>query len=73
MPVSAIQRRLSSFDEVELEISREAALLEVKRCLQCGYSEVDSGRCIGCGACRAVCPRGDVIAMKKIEEGGGNV
>jgi len=65
MPVAVPEERVKNFGEVEREYTRELVEIEVKRCMQCGYSAVDSARCIGCGACVTVCPKGDVISMIK--------
>ncbi|MGI6560797.1 MAG: FAD-dependent oxidoreductase [Saccharofermentanales bacterium] len=62
----------SGFDMVEQLMSDEEALLETWRCLECGYREVDIEKCIGCGVCMRVCPKGDVITMVPVEEQGGN-
>jgi ferredoxin len=70
MPVVAADQRKNNFDEVETEYSYEVISQEVKRCLECGYSYVDTTKCIGCGVCERVCPKGDVITLVKIEDGG---
>ncbi len=70
MPMVAPEDRIKNFDEVETEYSKEVIGVEVKRCLQCGFSEVDASKCIGCGICRTVCPKGDVITMVSAGKGG---
>lgn len=42
---------------VELGYSREEAMREASRCLDCGVTPVfDGGRCVLCGGCADVCP-----------------
>ena len=69
-PVAPLKERISTFTEVEVEYGKDIVDIEVKRCLQCGYSKIDTSRCIGCGACITVCPKGDVISMVRVEKGG---
>ncbi len=62
--IAAIQheRRLSSFDGVELGWSREQAEYETLRCLRCDLTykveeyRLDGGLCIYCGLCVESCP-----------------
>lgn len=61
----------SGFDMVEQVLSDEDALLETWRCLECGYRDVDVDKCIGCGVCMKVCPKGNVITMVPVQEQGG--
>jgi NADPH-dependent glutamate synthase beta subunit-like oxidoreductase len=70
LPIADPAVRASNFDEVETEYDAAVIAQEVSRCLQCGYSEVDETLCIGCGACRQVCPKGDVITMVQTGKGG---
>jgi NADPH-dependent glutamate synthase beta subunit-like oxidoreductase len=70
MPVVNAATRIKSFDEAETSYSKAVVDMEVKRCMSCGYSEVASDKCIGCGVCKTVCPKGDVIVMVKNSEGG---
>jgi NADPH-dependent glutamate synthase beta subunit-like oxidoreductase len=70
LPIVEPAERIKNFNEVETEYLKKVIDLEVRRCLQCGYSEIDEDKCIGCGICRTVCPKGDVIAMSGIEKGG---
>jgi NAD-dependent dihydropyrimidine dehydrogenase PreA subunit len=70
MPIVNAAARIKSFDEAETAYSKAVVDTEVKRCMNCGYSEVASDKCIGCGVCKTVCPKGDVITMVKNNEGG---
>jgi NADPH-dependent glutamate synthase beta subunit-like oxidoreductase len=69
MPVADPEVRVKNFDEVETAYSKDVIDMEVRRCLQCGFSVIDSAICIGCGVCSRVCPKGDVITMVKPNEG----
>lgn len=56
------EKRVSSFDLVEKEWNREAAMTEVERCLRCDLKydvqqyQLDGGLCIYCGLCVESCP-----------------
>ena len=56
------QRRLNSFDGVEIGWDKESALLETERCLRCDlvYTvekyQLNGGACIYCGLCVEACP-----------------
>lgn len=63
LPKLPPDERKASFDVVEKGLSDDGALLETYRCLQCGYNYVDPEKCIGCGVCQKVCPKGDVISL----------
>lgn len=69
-PLLNVEERIHSFDEVEGSFNDLQAKQEAMRCLQCGYHMVDEDKCIGCGICQKMCPKGDVIIMKRIDEGG---
>ncbi len=58
----------TGFDVVEIGFNKDDALLETYRCLQCGYRDVDPAKCIGCGVCSKICPKGDVITMVAVPE-----
>jgi len=63
LPKQDPQERINNFDLVEFGLSDDEALVETYRCLSCGYHFVDTEKCIGCGVCQKVCPKGDVISM----------
>lgn len=69
MPVVPADIRKNNFNEVETAYDDHVIEGEIQRCLQCGYSSVDTSKCIGCGICRRVCPKGDVITMISTEGG----
>ena len=63
-PLLSVEERIKDTKTlVELDLSDEAAMAEVKRCLACGYQYVDSDKCIGCGICIKVCPKNNVIRI----------
>lgn len=64
-----MEERLSTFQEVEGALSGAQIAQEVARCLECGYMEVDLEKCIGCGVCQKLCPKGDAIVMVPVEGG----
>lgn len=50
-------RRVSSFDEVELGFDEDTAVKEAQRCMNCGAgATVSPDICIGCLTCVRVCP-----------------
>jgi NADPH-dependent glutamate synthase beta subunit-like oxidoreductase/Pyruvate/2-oxoacid:ferredoxin oxidoreductase delta subunit len=63
LPRLDTREALSSFREVDLPIAREELEADARRCMRCGYVEVDHLLCLGCGTCRGVCPAGDVLTM----------
>jgi NADPH-dependent glutamate synthase beta subunit-like oxidoreductase len=40
MPTLPVEKRINSFEEVELGFTREQAVKEASRCLKCGTSEL---------------------------------
>jgi NAD-dependent dihydropyrimidine dehydrogenase PreA subunit len=66
LPVSS---RIRNFDLVELALDEAGAKLDVLRCMSCGYRFVDTEKCIGCGVCQKVCPKGDVISLIAAPDG----
>lgn len=57
------EERIHNFDEVEGLLTKEQLMTEAVSCLGCGYEVVDSDKCIACGLCQKLCPKGDVITM----------
>lgn len=63
MPTVPVSKRQELGTEVELGFSREMAMSEASRCLQCQINVIiDSQRCILCGGCVDVCPY-DALSM----------
>jgi ferredoxin len=58
IPTASPDERLARPDTVvELGFTREAAMREASRCLDCGVTPVfDGSRCVLCGGCVDVCP-----------------
>ncbi len=44
-----------SFRDASLTFTEEQVKKETARCLSCGASVVDEGKCIGCGLCTTRC------------------
>ncbi len=64
----SIEERKGFEKEVELGFSREVALKEAKRCLQCHlFTIFDRTRCILCGGCVDICPK-FCLRMAKLDE-----
>ncbi len=70
LPHLGLEAALASFAEVELPPDAEELETDARRCMRCGYVEVEHELCIGCGACREACPAGDVITMGSPLRGG---
>ena len=68
-PLLDVAERIYSFDEVEGTLGEEEILQESVSCLGCGYEVVDQEKCVACGLCLKLCPKGDVITMV-VKEGG---
>lgn len=64
-PMLDPQTRTKNFAEVEQTYTDKEASQEALRCLACGYSEINTDKCIGCGICQTLCPQRDVITMVK--------
>jgi len=57
MPTIAPDKRLDTFDEVELGYSCTTAMKEAQRCMNCGAGAiVDENLCVGCLTCVRICP-----------------
>ena len=63
VPKLDMNERLTSFKEVEGVFTQAEVLQETKACLSCGYEMVDPEKCVACGLCQRLCPKGDVITM----------
>ncbi|MBN2025791.1 MAG: FAD-dependent oxidoreductase [Actinobacteria bacterium] len=72
LPHISTEEALTSFREVEIPPQREELEQDARRCMRCGYVEVDHGLCIGCGLCSRICPAGDVLTMGSPIVGGGS-
>ena len=55
--------RVRSYENVEGTYTESEALQEAKACLACGYQKVDPEKCLACGVCQTLCPKGDVITL----------
>ena len=65
MPVLSLDKRLNSFDEVELGFPLDIAVKEAQRCMNCGAgATVDDNLCVGCLTCVRICPF-EVPKLKK--------
>lgn len=63
VPLLDPAERVHSFDEVEGILNDEELRQEVLSCLGCGYEAVDEEKCVACGLCQKLCPKGDVITL----------
>lgn len=59
------QRFRDTFDQVELGFTDVQAHEESIRCMKCGFSFVDTEKCLGCGACISGCPE-NCITLKSV-------
>ena len=57
-------RYRDNFEMVEGVYDDKSAVLEAKRCMKCGFSEVDTDNCIGCGVCVEACPEKAITMIK---------
>ncbi|MGO8991074.1 MAG: FAD-dependent oxidoreductase [bacterium] len=68
MDILPVQERGSMDREVELGFSREAAVKEAVRCLQCHiFTVFDRTKCILCGGCVDICPK-SCFRMARLDE-----
>lgn len=62
-PMTEPKERIKTFEEAEQTYQDRQFEQEVLRCLECGFSSINTEKCIGCGVCEKLCPKGDVITM----------
>ena len=62
-PLADPEERIKNFEEVEGTYTEAEAIQEAKACLACGYQKVDPEKCLACGICQKLCPKGDVITL----------
>jgi len=68
MDTLPVQDRRSLDEEVELGFSKEAAVKEAVRCLQCHiFTVFDRTKCILCGGCIDICPK-SCFRMARLDE-----
>jgi len=68
MDLLPVQERKSIEREVELGFSKEVAIREAVRCLQCHlFTIFDRTRCILCGGCVDICPK-SCFRMARLDE-----
>ena len=61
--------RVKTFANYEGVFTDKEAHREADCCLGCGYETVNAEKCIGCGMCARLCPKGDVITLIAKEKG----
>lgn len=68
MPVLPVYERIHSFEEVELGFTREQAVIEAQRCLNCGAGAFILQDCASCLNCVRICPYGaPMLSEEKVE------
>jgi formate dehydrogenase major subunit len=68
METIPVQERNSIYREVESGLSKEVAVREAKRCLQCHiFTIFDRTKCILCGSCVDICPK-SCFRMARLDE-----
>jgi formate dehydrogenase beta subunit len=68
MPVHNVEERVRNFNEVELGYSREQAIREALRCLNCGTGASVADNCASCLNCVRICPYGIPVPGKETVE-----
>ncbi|MGB9715165.1 MAG: NAD(P)-binding protein [Thermodesulfovibrionales bacterium] len=58
MPTVPVSERIHNFNEVELGFTKEQAIAEAQRCLNCGAGAFVSEECASCLNCVRICPYG---------------
>lgn len=59
MSLLSIEERVKNFDQIEVGYSKEEAVKEAQRCLNClASAEVNPELCLGCLTCVRMCPYG---------------
>ena len=71
-PVPKVAKAELTFDDNSGTLNEGQVRIEASRCLQCGASYVDPGRCIGCGVCTTRCMF-DAIHLERDHEEWGNM
>ena len=59
-PKADVKEQAKTFRDLSQSLTEEQVKKETSRCLSCGASVVDPNKCIGCGRCEAICPRGNI-------------
>lgn len=68
MPLQTVEERVRNFSEVELGYSREQAVREALRCLNCGTGASVADNCASCLNCVRICPYGIPVPGKETVE-----
>ncbi|MEK7848450.1 MAG: FAD-dependent oxidoreductase, partial [Chloroflexota bacterium] len=65
VPLVAVTKRVTCFDQVDLGYTPEVAVREARRCLNCGNgARILEEKCIACLTCVRVCPYGVPVVQK---------
>jgi NADPH-dependent glutamate synthase beta subunit-like oxidoreductase/coenzyme F420-reducing hydrogenase delta subunit len=68
MPLLEIEKRVSSFEEVDLGYDLAQARTEALRCLNCGAGATVAETCAACLNCIRICPFGVPVPGKEVAE-----
>jgi formate dehydrogenase (NADP+) beta subunit len=66
MPVLPVQERINNFEEVDLGFSKDQAVREAQRCLNCAAGASIEMNCVSCLNCVRICPYGIPSLGKEI-------